>query len=182
MLKRSIAVLNNHALEIEHAHADFSFVCSSIQPRKRPCRIEEDSLARLHVVLLAKNSTCKADSLQPKDSKPVRKVQFHPFVQCREIPMLQPHEKKVLYYSQADYQKFHIHERKRRDAFVLSLRLGSEQKKRIETGQDLISFPRVMILYHHVLLARGKNSVVSKLEDPSIIGFSQSTCMVARAA
>jgi hypothetical protein len=131
MLKRSVAFVETSKLETEH----------------------EIHIAKRRQILFLQKSVLANQSGTDRHREPAKpkKVAFSPFVQCRSIHCLHDQEKKILYYSQADYRKFEHHERRRRNAFVLTIRITNEQKKRARTGRALISFPRIVTMYHFII-------------------------------
>jgi hypothetical protein len=164
MLKRSLAFVEANALKAEH----------EIQIAKKPllCR-HQKSIELAHQTWTGR----QGETVESKI------VKFSQFVQCRPIPSLHEQEKKILYYSQDDYRKFEAYERRRRDVLVLTIRLAREQKKRVGARRALISFPRVVTMYHCILSRNKNNRMETKVElkDSTQQAMPQQ-CVAARAA
>ena len=91
-----------------------------------------------------------------KESTPInsrRRVRFAScLVKRATIPAVEDEEeKRRLFYSNADFARFAVNERLRRDTFVLTMNLCREQTRRLGLRSIAVSAPSIIVMYHKVL-------------------------------
>ena len=162
MLKRSRAVHDTSALEVEYTQVN----------RKR---FRRDSSIRVI------NDSWQANR-HGDGSKPSTRVQFCPFVRCKEIPIVSEGDKLDLFYSKKDYDNFATHEKRRRKTFLLTVRVIREQKRRLSSNQDPVSSHQVATLYHCILSQKSSTPKFSRGERNETATASAPACIHALAA
>jgi hypothetical protein len=63
-------------------------------------------------------------------------------------------ERKALYYSNDDYVSFALHEKRRRLAFILAIKIKKEQERRMKCRLPLISSPLAVALFRTIFSER----------------------------